>query len=113
MLLRPTCGIDLGVTTDLADHNDGLSLGIVIKHLQHFQMVRAIDRIPTDADTGALAVTELGELENGLVGKSPGAGNDTDISTLVNVTRSDADPAAAVGFLTQAGGDEAWAVRAD
>ena len=113
MVLGPACGVDLGVAADFTDHDDRFGLGVVVEHLQHFEMVGAVDRISADADTGALAVAELGELEHSFVSESARAGNHADVAALVDVARSDADAAAAVRFLAAAGSDEAGAVRPD
>ena len=45
----------LGGAADLADHDDGLGLGVGQEHLQHVDEVGAVDRVAADADAGRLA----------------------------------------------------------
>ena len=99
MLLRPGGGFFLGAAADLADHDDGFGLGVVVEHLEHVEVRGAIDRIAADADAGALAVAAGGELPDRLVGQRAAAGDDADVAALVNVAGRDADAAAAVGIL--------------
>jgi hypothetical protein len=66
-------------------------------------VVGAVHWITTDADAGALAVTARRELPDGLIGERAGAADDADIAALVDVTRGDADAAAAVGFFAVSG----------
>ena len=54
-------GLLLGAAADLADHDDGLGLRVVVEHLEHVEVRGAVDRIAADADAGALAEAELGE----------------------------------------------------
>ena len=49
----------LGVAADLADHDDGLGLGVVVEQLQHVDEVGAVDRVAADADAGRLAEPEV------------------------------------------------------
>ena len=75
------------VAADLADQDDRLGFRIFVEHLEHVEMGGAVDRIPADADAGALAVAELGELPDGLVGQGAGTGNHADVAALVDVSR--------------------------
>ena len=55
MVLSPRGGAFLGIAADFADHDDGFGLGIVVEHLQHVEMARAVDGIAADADASAIA----------------------------------------------------------
>src|SRR5260221_6640635 len=52
-------------------------------------------------------------MEDGLIGEGAGARDDTDVALLVNITRGDADAAAAVRVLASARRDDAGTVGAD
>ncbi len=113
ILLRPARGLHLRRAADLANHDDRFGLGVVVEHFEHIEVGGAVDRVAADADAGALAVAHLGELKNRLIGERAGAGNNTDVATLVDVAGRYADAATAVAFLAASGGHEAGAVRAD
>src|SRR5690606_32665914 len=81
----PGGGFFFGSAADLADHDDGLGLRIVVEHLEHVEVGGAVDGVAADADAGGLAEPGLGELPDGLVGESAGAGDDADIAALVDV----------------------------
>ena len=98
---------------DFADHDDRFGLRIVVEHLEHVQVRRAVDRIAADADAGALAVAAGGQLPDGFIGQRAGAGDHADVALLVNVAGRDADAAAAVGVLPVARSDDARAVWPD
>ena len=60
-----------------------------------------------------LADAAAGQLPDRLVGQRAAAGNDADVALFVNVSRRDADAAAAMGILALAGRDHARAIGAD
>src|SRR5690606_12563015 len=111
--LDPTGGLDLGVAADFADHDDAMGVGVVIEHLDHVEMRRAVHGITPDADARRLADAAGRELEDRLVGEGAGARDDADVALLVNVAWRDADAAASVRLRTGAGSNDAGAVRAD
>src|SRR5690606_13071534 len=96
----------LGGAADLANHHDTLGLGIGVELFQHVDEGHAVDRVAADADTGALAQTDVGGLLDRLVGQGAGAGDDADRTGHVDVARHDAD-------LALARRDDARAVGAD
>ena len=69
----PACGLDLGVATDFADHDDTVSVRIFGEKLDDIEVRRAVDWIAADADRSALANTFGGELKDGFVGEGAGA----------------------------------------
>jgi len=87
--------------------------GSSLNSLDDIEVARAVDRVAADADGGRLAEALRGELEDGLVGESAGAGDDADMALLVDVAGGDADAAAAVALVAGAGRDEAGAVGPD
>src|SRR5690606_2262072 len=99
-------GFFLGAAADLADHDDGLGLRVVLEQLQNVDEAGARDRVATDTNTAGLAETGVSGLLDRFVGQRAGAGNDTDLARQVDVTRHDAD-------LALAGGNDARAVRPD
>ena len=98
ILFHPGSSFFFGRATDLADHNDRLGIRILVEHLKHVQMRCAVDRIPSDANTGTLSVASGSQLPDGFVGQGSGAGNHTDIALLVNVSWRYPDSAAAMEF---------------
>ena len=52
VVLDEVGGVFLGAAADLADHDDALGLRIGEEHLQHLDMLGALDRIAADADAG-------------------------------------------------------------
>src|SRR5438132_4482975 len=95
-----------GVAADLADHNDGVGVRIVVEKLDGVEERGADDGIAANADAGGLANAELRQLMDGFVGERAAAANDADISLLVDAAGHDAD-------FAFARGDDAGAVRAD
>ena len=95
----PSRGFDFGVTADFADHDDAVGLGIVVEHLDHIEVRRAVDRIAANADAGGLADVLRRELKHRFVGQRAGARDHADVAPLVNITGRNADAAAAVGIL--------------
>ncbi len=95
-----------GCAADLADHDDGLGLGVVVEQAQRVDVRSADDGVAADADGRRLADAALRELVHGLIGERAGAGDDADRAFLVNAAGHDAD----LGF---AGRDDAGAVGSD
>src|SRR6185503_8054227 len=89
---------------DLANHDDGLGLRVVVEHLHHVDVLEPVHRVAADADAARLAETELGELPDRFVGERAGARHHADRPALVDVARHDAD-------LDLVGRDHAGAVR--
>src|SRR3954447_9217867 len=57
----------LGIATDLADHDDGVGLRVVLEGAQAVDVRRADDGVATDADTGREA--DVAQLVHHLVGQ--------------------------------------------
>ena len=95
-----------GIATDLPAHHDTLGLRVVEEDLEAIDKVGAIKGITTDADAKSLAESGLGGLVDGFVSKSTRSGNNTDLSSLMDVTGHDAD-------LALLGRDDARAVGTD
>ena len=87
------CGVLLGGPTDLADHDDAFGRRVVIEQPENIDEVGAVDRVATDADRGRLAKAESGQLIDGLIGQSAGAGDNADPTWLMDVAGHDPDPA--------------------
>src|SRR5712691_334093 len=76
---------------DLADHHDGLGLGIVLEEAEDVDEAGAIDGIAADPDAGRLAEAALGELVDHLVGERAAARDHAHRPLLVDVARHDSD----------------------
>src|SRR6266498_1694657 len=90
MLPEPRGGFLLRTPADFSNQDHALGLGIVVEELDHVEVRSAVDRVAPDADAGALADAATGQLPDRLIGQRPGATDDADVASLVNVTRSDA-----------------------
>ena len=64
VLLYPPGRVLLIAAADLAHHDHGFGLRIVVEHLQHIDVLQPIHRIAADADAGRLAEPELRELSH-------------------------------------------------
>src|SRR5690606_21343011 len=113
VLLDVGGGSLLGVAADLADHDDGLRVGVLLEGLQTVDEVGPVQRVAADAHGGRLPGAELGELVHRLVGEGARAGDDADRASPVDMTRHDADLAAALRALPSSGRDDARAVGTD
>src|SRR5450759_4070215 len=67
----PGRGFLLGAPADLADHDDGLRLGVVAEERERVDEVRAVDRVAADPDAGRLPEAERRRLADGLVRERP------------------------------------------
>src|SRR5690606_37336111 len=105
VVLRPFGSVDFVRAADFTDHDHSVGVGIIIEHLQHVDVLQAVDGIAADADSRGLAETEFGKLSHGFVSKRARTANDADATLARNVTRHDAD-------LDFVGGDQAGAVGA-
>ena len=92
--------------SDFADQDDRLCFGILIQQLERVHVGGADNWIAADADRRRLPNPSLGELIDGLVGKSSGAGDDAHTALLVDAARHNAD----LGFTRR---DNARTVGAD
>ena len=92
---EPLSGLLLSLATDLTNHDDTLGLGVCDELREHIDEVGAVEGVTADADNGRLAEVVLRGLVNGFVGQSAGAGNNTNLSLLVDVAGHDADLALA------------------
>jgi hypothetical protein len=91
VLLEEVCSILLSGTTDLTNHDDTVSLGILEEDLEAVDEVGTREGVTTDTDDERLTKTGLGGLVDGLVGEGTGAGDDTDATALVNEARHNTD----------------------
>ena len=92
--------------TDLADHDDGVGIGVFVEHANGVGLGGAVDGVSANTNTGRLAVASAGELPDGFVSEGSGAGDDADAAGFVDVSGHDTD-------FALPGGDDAGAVRAD
>ena len=95
-----------GSPADLADHDDRLGLVVGEEHFEHFDKVRAVDRVAANPDAGRLAEPDRGRLRHRLISQGARARHDADLAAPVDMARHDAD-------LALVGGDDAGAVRPD
>src|SRR5207245_9665255 len=91
MVLDPARTSLFGIAADLAYHDHGVGLRIVVEHLHHVDMLQAVHRIAANAHARRLPKTLLHQLANGFVGESTGARHHADAALLVNVAGHDAD----------------------
>ena len=91
VLLEEVCSVLFGGTTNLANHDDSVSLAVLEEDLEAVDEVCAREGVTTNTDDKRLTETGLGGLVDGLVGKSAGAGDDADATALVDETRHDAN----------------------
>lgn len=94
--LEEVCGILLGGTTDLTDHDDSVGLSVLEEDLEAVDEVGAGERVTADADDERLTEAGLGGLVDGLVGESAGAGDNADATALVDEARHDTNLALAL-----------------
>ena len=73
---------------DLADHDDGVRVGIFVEQLERVDERRSDDRIAADADTGRLADAEAGQLTDRFIRQRARARHDAHVALLVNVRRA-------------------------
>src|SRR5665213_125503 len=91
VVARPSSSFRLLRTTDLADHDNGRRLRIILEALHMVAKGTAVDGIAADADAGRDAQAQRRQLRRRLVAKSARARYDTDIAASVNVPRHDAE----------------------
>ena len=91
---------------DLADHDHGLGLRILLEQPQMIQEGTAVDGIPADADAGGDADAERLHLRARFVAQGSGTGDDAHAAARVDVARHDAEH-------RFAGADDARAIRPD
>jgi hypothetical protein len=104
VLLEEVCGVLLGGTTDLSNHDDTICLLILEEDLQAVNEVGSRERVSADTDDERLAKAGLGGLVHGLVGESSGAGDDADTTALVDEARHDANLALSLQLVL----DHVW-----
>ena len=78
VLLHERGGVLLVGAADLAHHDDGVGLGVVLEGAQAVDEVGADDRIAADADAGALPDAGAGEVVDHLVGERAAARHQAD-----------------------------------
>ena len=67
--LAPDRGLGLVGPADLADHDDGVGVRVVVEGAHHVDVLQAIDRVAANADGGGLAQTDFGQLRHGFIGQ--------------------------------------------
>jgi len=105
-LLQEVSCVLLSRTTDLADHDDSISLRVLEEDTQAVDEVGAGEGVTTDTDHKGLAEPGLGGLVDGFVGQSTRARDDTDAAALVDEAWHDTD-------LALARCNDTWAVGPD
>jgi hypothetical protein len=88
---KPVCGLFLGLSADLTNHDNSLCLRIVNEHGKDINEVGAVERITTDSNDGRLTELMVRGLVDSLVSEGAGAGYNSDLAFLVDVTRHDSD----------------------
>ncbi len=86
-LLEPLGGVFLSLTADLADHDDALRLRVIGEALEAVNEIGAVERISSNTDTGSLTKTNISGLSNSLVSQGSRSGNNSNLSSLVDVSR--------------------------
>ena len=61
--LAPAGGFGLVRAADLADHDHGVGVRVVVEGLHHVDVLEAIDRVAADADGARLAEADFGQLD--------------------------------------------------
>lgn len=84
-------GILLGTATNLTNHDDTLSFGVLEEDAKAVDEVGTGEGVTTDTDDERLAKTGLGRLVHGLIGEGTGTRDDTNTATLVDKSRHDTD----------------------
>ena len=91
MFCQVVSGFLLGLSPDLANHDNSLGGGIIDEQLQAVDEVCSIEGISPDADTQGLAEADSGGLVDSLVCKSARPRDHSDAALLVDVAGHDAD----------------------
>src|SRR5262249_25292200 len=73
-----------GVAADFADHDHGFRFGVAIEQVEGIHECGADDRVASNADGGGLPDAALRELVDRFVGEGARAGDDPNISLLVD-----------------------------
>src|ERR1019366_7925183 len=91
VVLHPQRGSLFVRAANLAHHDHGLGVRIVVEHAQHVDVLHAVHRIAAGTDAGGLAQAQLHQLPDRFIGQRARARNDADASLLVDVAGHDAD----------------------
>ena len=78
-------GLGLLRSADLADHQHGVGLGVVLERLEHVAERGAVDRVAADADRGRDADAERLHLRRRLVAERARAADDADAAGKIDV----------------------------
>lgn len=84
-------GILLGAATNLTNHDDTLSFGVLEEDAKAVDEVGTGEGVTTDTDDERLAKTSLGRLVHGLICEGTGTRDNTNTATLVDKSRHDTD----------------------
>ena len=96
VLLQEVGGILLSGTTNLANHDDTVSLLVLEEDVQAVDEVGSREWVTTNTNDERLTKAGLGGLVDGFVGESSGTGDDTDAAALVDESRHDTNLALAL-----------------
>src|SRR5690606_24810296 len=105
IVFSPQSRVDFVWTADLANHDNGIGIRIVVEHLEHVDVLQTVDWVATDTDSRGLTQAQFGYLSNGFVCQRAGAADHTDAALAVNVAGHDTD-------LQLVRSDQTGAVRA-
>src|SRR3989344_2328484 len=103
--LAPLGGFGFVRAADLANHDDGIGVRVVVERLHDVDVLEAVDRVTADAHGAGLTQAEFGQLSHGFVRQRAGARDHADATLAVDVAGHDAD-------LDLFGRDQAGAVGA-
>ena len=70
----------LGVAADLAHHQHGVGVRVVLEHQEGVDEARPVDRVAADADAGALADAEVRELPDPFIGQGARPADDAQLA---------------------------------
>lgn len=96
----------LSDTTNLTDQDNTLGIRILQEDFQAIDEIGSVEGIASNADAKRLAETHFCRLVHGLIGQCSRTGHDTDLATLMDVSRHDTD-------LALFGSNDSWAVGAN
>ena len=85
VFLRPVRCIDFLRTADLANHDDGIGIRVLLESTQHGHKIGTVDRVTANTDRGRLSHSQRRHLLHGLVVQGPGAGYHADTSRRVDM----------------------------
>jgi len=106
---EPFSGLLFGFSTDFSNHDNSFGLWIVNEALEDIDEVGSVEGITSNSDNSGLSEVLGRCLVDGLVSQSTGAGNDSDLSDLMDVAGHNSDLAS----VTVSGLNDSGTVRAN